>query len=394
MFNSFDFEERKKVLADLQSMSLPMKIQETMAKVMQFYKFTNGNCYLSCSGGADSMVLYDIITRFVEPLMGYKIRVVFDDTGLEYPSVRQTALNIPNVEVVKPKMPFYKILTEIGYPIASKEISECIVQARKCLENEGRERYIYRLEKLLGTAKQKDGSKSLYNKEKYKPLLNAPFRISNQCCDIMKKQPMKKLKSHPIVATMTEESANRKTAWLKTGCNSFEGKIESRPMSFWTKQDTLKYIKDYDLKIAECYGKPIPVDKNNSLTMEETAHHYIFSGVQRTGCIFCLFGAHLDTLNNGLSRFALLKRTQPQLFDYCMRGGKFDDEGLWIPDKGLGMAFVIEWCNRNLSKKLKNGTISLFYKGIDLSDYKDQIDNAFNELAKIENTRKKWLKDN
>lgn len=209
---------------------------------------------------------------------------------------------------------------------------------------------------------------------------------------IMKKKPMGKLKEKPIIATMTEESALREQVWLKQGCNSFEGKIESKPMSFWTKQDTLQYIKKYNLKIAEVYGEVVAVDKNNNLVVEELKDHYRFSGVQRTGCIFCMFGAHLDTLKNGTSRFALLKQHYPQLFDYCMRGGKFDEQGLWIPDKGLGMAFVIEWCNRNLSKKLKSGKTSLFYKGIDLSDYKEQIDNAFVELEKIEDTRKKWLK--
>ena len=110
-------------------------------------------------------------------------------------------------------------------------------------------------------------------------------------------------------------------------------------------------------------------------------------------CIFCLFGSHLDTQNGGTNRFELLRQTDPQLFDYCMRGGKFDNEGLWKPHNGLGMAFVVEWLNRNLSKTLKSGKKSLFIKGIDLSNYQEQIDNAFEELAKIENTRKKWLKE-
>lgn len=104
-----------------------------------------------------------------------------------------------------------------------------------------------------------------------------------------------------------------------------------------------------------------------------------------------MFGSHLDTQKCGISRFELLRRTQPQLFDYCMKGGKFDAEGLWIPHNGLGMAFVIEWLNRNLSKTLKDGSVSKFMKGIDLSDYKEQIDKAFEELEKIEDTRKKWL---
>ena len=32
-----------------------------------------------------------------------------------------------------------------------------------------------------------------------------------------------------------------------------------------------------------------------------------------------------------------------------MRGGEFDNEGLWIPNKeGLGLKFVIDWMNDNL----------------------------------------------
>lgn len=382
-----DYEQRNKDLKELIAMPLSDKIQNTMGKLMEFYDYTEGNCYISCSGGADSIVLYDLTKRFIEDLFPhYKFKVVFDDTGLEEPTVRATALAIPDIQVVKPKKSFWQVLTEIGYPVVSKEVSECVDQARKYLENPKRERYIYRLEKLLGTAKQKNGQKSRFNKEKYKVLLNAPFRISNRCCDIMKKQPMKKLKEKPIIATMTEESANRKTAWLKTGCNSFTGKIASRPMSFWTKQDVLQYIKKYNVKIADCYGQVIPVDKDNNLTFEEIKDHYIFSGVQRSGCIFCMLGCHLDTRKGGINRFALLKQTQPKLFDYCMRGGEFDTEGLWIPCKGLGMAFVIEWLNRNLTMGKHK-----FIEGVDLSDYKEIVDKAFEELARIENTRKKWL---
>ena len=387
-----DIEQRKRDLKELQAEPLEMKIQNTMAKIMEFYQRTNGNCYLSCSGGADSMVLYDIITRFVEPIMNWKIKVAFDDTGLEYPCVRATALAIPNVCVVKPEMLFYDVVSKIGYPLISKEVSECIDQARKGLEKKDGT-YQYRIDSLLGKRKDKKGNKSLYNKQKYKPLLNAPFRISNLCCNIMKKEPMGKLKEKPIIATMTEESVLRKNAWLKTGCNAFEGKIESKPMSFWTKQDTLEYIKKYNLKVADIYGKVIAVDKNNKEVKEKEKDHWRFSGVQRSGCVFCLYGMTSDTLNNGRNRFEILKKNYPSLFDFCMRGGQFDNEGLWIPTNGLGMAFIIEWCNRTLSKELKNGRKSLYYKGLDLSAYKEQIDNAFEQLAKIENTRKKWLKE-
>lgn len=388
-----NIEQRKQELKELQSMSMSQKVQTTIAKILEFWTNTEGNCYLSCSGGADSMVLHDICDRMYQNgIIPTPIKVVFDDTGLEEPTVKATAMAIPNVQIVKPKMSFYEVLTRKGYPIISKEVSECVDQARKNLDL-GTTQYFYRTQKLLGVAKDKNGNKSLYNKEKYKCLINAPFRISNQCCNIMKKNPLKHLKEKPIIGTMTEESTLRKQTWYKVGCNSFYGKVASRPLSFWTKQDTMEYIKERNLKIAGCYGEVIEVDNNGNECLKGCGTRLKFSGVQRSGCIFCLFGITQDTLKGGTNRFSLLKATQPKLYDYCMRGGRFDEQGLWTPYNGLGIAFVIEWLNRNLSKTLKSGEKSLYIKGLDLSEYKTQIDSAFEQLAKIEDTRKKWLKE-
>lgn len=395
-----DFEQRKKDLQELVNKSWEEKVGLTISKLMEFYVRTDGNCYLSCSGGADSIVLLDICRKVEQLNQGWKFKVVFDDTGLEEPTVREKALSIEDVCVVRPEMSFLEVLTKKGYPLVSKEVSECVNNARKHLTGGGTtdtsnksvawKNLPQRVQKILGKLADKRGipDKSRFNRQKYKPLINAPFRISNECCNIMKKKPLSKIEEKPIIATMTEESENRKTAWLKTGCNSFEGKVASRPMSFWTKQDVLNYIRYYNLDIAKCYGEVIDVDDNNVPTLQGCGSKLMFSGCQRTGCIFCMFGCHLDTLKGGINRFALLKQTQPQLFDYCMKGGKFDNDGLWIPHNGLGMAFIIEWLNRNLKKGKRK-----FIEGVDLSEYQKQIDNAFNELEKIENTRKKWLKE-
>jgi 3'-phosphoadenosine 5'-phosphosulfate sulfotransferase (PAPS reductase)/FAD synthetase len=411
-----DIEERRKELDFLKAEPLNMKIQGTIAKVIDFWQRTEGNCYLSYSGGADSTVLKDIIETKVEPFLKCEIKKVFDDTGLEEPSVRAMAINDKDIIVVKPKKSFYQVLSEVGYPVISKEVSECVNNARRYFDNlstlRERERVNrnttpttksclalasmpQRVQKLMGLLKKRSSpsERSLFNKTKYKPLINAPFRISNECCSIMKKRPMGELKGYPIIATMTEESKLREQAWLKNGCNSFEGKIMSKPISPWTKQDILQYIKENNLKIADCYGQVVAIDKDGIPTFDDLKDRYAFSGVQRTGCIFCMFSAQLDTQKGGISRFEHLRLTQPQLFDYCMRGGKFDEQGLWVPDKGLGLAFVIEWLNRTLSKKLKNGKTSLFIKGVDLSAYKQQVDGAFVELERLEPTRKKWYLD-
>lgn len=146
--DNIDYEQRNKDLQELQAMPLHFKIQTTIAKLIEFYNHTQGNCYISCSGGADSMVLYDISKRFIEDLFPkIKFKVVFDDTGLEEPTVRATALSIPDIQVVRPEIPFIKVLTEIGYPLVSKEVSECVHNARLHLSGGGYETHF---RKILG----------------------------------------------------------------------------------------------------------------------------------------------------------------------------------------------------------------------------------------------------
>ena len=66
------------------------------------------------------------------------------------------------------------------------------------------------------------------------------------------------------------------------------------------------------------------------------------TGVGRTGCVFCMFGITQDT-----ERFLRLKEAEPNKYDYVIRGGKFDNEGMWIPHNGLGYKFVIDWLNEH-----------------------------------------------
>lgn len=192
------------------------------------------------------------------------------------------------------------------------------------------------MDKQGNIRKVKEGEKSTYSCEKYQWVLNADFLISSQCCYHMKKSPLHRFEKEsnlkPIIATMTDEGRQRKTAWLKTGCNAFEGKIQSKPMSFWTEQDVLEYIDVIGLEVAPVYGNLLYSNGK-----------YYFDGCQRTGCIFCGFGCHLEKEPN---RFQRLKETHPKLYDYCMGGGEYNEDGIWQPNnKGLGMKHVMDFIN-------------------------------------------------
>lgn len=70
------------------------------------------------------------------------------------------------------------------------------------------------------------------------------------------------------------------------------------------------------------------------------------TGCNRTGCIFCGFGCHGNTLDT-VPRFQRLKQTHPRQYDYCLNGGEYDENGIWKPNKqGLGMRHVFEELNK------------------------------------------------
>jgi len=54
---------------------------------------------------------------------------------------------------------------------------------------------------------------------------------------------------------MADESYRRRITWAMYGCNVLAGKNpRSAPMSFWTEQDVLAYIKQMNIPIASVYG--------------------------------------------------------------------------------------------------------------------------------------------
>ena len=292
-----------------QNMSLEDKVRFTQRRIEEWVdEFTVDGCYVSFSGGKDSTVLLDIV-RGLYP----EITAVFVDTGLEYPEIRQFIKTFDNVTILRPKKSFKEVINDYGYPIISKEVSECVDQARKAITTG---KYCYRLERLEGTARDKDGNLSMYNMPKWKFLLDAPFKISNRCCFVMKKTPAyqyhKDTGKVPIIGTMAEESRLRQKQYLRQGCNGFNNKIPtSTPMAFWTEQDVLKYLYETKIPYASVYGE-IKIDKNGK---------YYTTGCQRTGCMFCGYGCHLEKYPN---RFQRLAETHPKQYKYIMGELGFD----------------------------------------------------------------------
>jgi len=282
-------------LKQMQSLPLEAKIIKSQQRIREWYEHWDGNVYVSFSGGKDSTVLLHLVRQLYPD-----VPAVFCDTGLEFPEIKQFVRQTENVTILRPDMSFKKVIEKYGYPTIGKEVAECVEGARK-----GQPYRIRRFD---------PNYKPMFNVSKWAFLLDAPFKISASCCDVMKKSPFRRYERvtgfKPIVGTMAVESRLRTQAWLRTGCNAFENKRPvSQPLSFWLEQDIWGYLHKFDVPYSTIYDM----------------------GYQRTGCIFCMFGCHLEPYPN---RFQKLSQTHPKLYEYCMKPAS---EG------GLGLAEVLDY---------------------------------------------------
>lgn len=405
--------ENKHTIQELyqwQALPLKLKIRMTQQRIRDWVReFGENGVYVSFSGGKDSTILLHI-AREMYP----NIKAVFVDTGLEYPEIRKFVRTFDNVDIIRPKMGFKQVVEKYGFPFISKQVSERVYYAKRyltwymsqnSLEQTDRQTdrpSDFALSDLLGlrtravktTVKRRElvetipddvimefiktGGKGTYKlKELYdalehdgKPsMLNyyshwkwmatAPFFISNKCCNVMKKAPVHKYAKETgrkqITAQMACESLLRTQQWIHNGCNAFNNKKPiSNPMSFWTEQDVLLYIKTYNIPIASVYGGIVvdyegmgQVEGQMSLTdfMDATEKEEFeldrpllkTTGCYGTGCVFCGFGCHLE---KGESRFERLKRTHPKHYKAMAN----------IKNSGMNYFEAIDWINEHNGK--------------------------------------------
>lgn len=325
MSDKLEHAHTREELKAYQALPLSVKISLSQDRIRDWYKEFNGQVYIAFSGGKDSTVLLHLVRELYPD-----VEAVFVDTGLEYPELRQFVKTIDNVTWLKPKMNFREVILNYGYPIISKEVSQRIYEYRKNPSGFAANRFDMNSER-----NQKYNGR--YCLARYIPLRDSTIPVSHMCCNIMKKTPdkqfAKRTGKYKIIGTMAEESALRTTDWLRHGCNVLDTTVpQSKPLSFWTEQDVLHYLKEYNIPYASVYGDIIPADDNVSFEPKEQ-QKLKTTGCHRTGCVFCGFGCHLEKEPN---RFQRLKETHPKIYNYCMKP---------IEKGGLGMDEVLNFIN-------------------------------------------------
>lgn len=269
-------------LKQRQGLPLKLKVRLSKQRIREWYNHFHGNIYISFSGGIDSTVLLHI-ARDLYP----DLPAVFNNTGLQFPETRKFIKTKSNIKYITPKKTFKKVIENYGYPVISKDVAQKIDEIRNTNSDKLRKK------RLRG---DQNGNGKI--PEKWKPLLDEDFKISHKCCYHLKKGPIKKYENKsnnkPMLGIKADDSMGRKTSYLKKSCNSFDSnRPVSKPLAFWTDKDIWDYIDKNNLNYSSIYNK----------------------GWDSTGCMFCMFGAHLEKEPN---RFQRMKKTHPNLWDYCI----------------------------------------------------------------------------
>lgn len=356
------------------------QVQIAQAKCMEAISKTDGKLAVSFSGGKDSAVvlyfmaqMWSISKHREEPL-----KVFFANTTNEFICAgtyrtqyitwieKEFEIKIEYHEV-KADDNYFHVTDTVGLPFVSKKVSRMVRDCKETLKRVGLkygdiEQYmpkhytknsydemLFAAEKLreLGfndtvilnlTKIRSDNKIGLrFLPVKYRPILdNEEIVLSEQCCDKLKKEPIKKAEKEiggvlPVTGEMAMDSRDRMEAYRQTGCNMLDGnKPKSKPIGPMTEQTILWVIKTYKLPIMPAYGECEYADSECE-TLKLT-------GEQRTGCKLCGFGIMYD-----LDRFVRLAKLEPQVVKFAFTSKK---------NGGLGYRETCQFLNEKCGMKI------------------------------------------
>lgn len=283
------------------------RINNTLGK-MDLYFSTHNSICVSVSGGSDSDIIVHMISTYFRKYLD-KVHFVFANTGLEY------AATIRHLDYLEDRydihidrirgVPIPVSVRKNGMPFISKRVSDCLARLDRhnftYEENPSEDKYPGC---SIGIRwwNNSFGEKSMFNINRNKLLkefliLNRlPFKASARCCDVSKKNPLKKFERKHN-ADMIVIGVRKSEGGARVGAHSscFEtdkhGVDKFMPLWFWDNDTKLYYKESEGIKYSDCYE---------------------IWGMKRTGCVGFPFAVNRN------EELEIMKTYEPNLYKACM----------------------------------------------------------------------------
>jgi len=289
------------------SLSYELKLLDTEAKIHSVMKMHEGeNIRIAYSGGADSDTVMWLFRS-----VGYNIPAVFYDTGLEYGATKShieyMKENGFDIEVAKPKHLIPWALKNYGYPFVNKRVSLYIHRYQRNnfkFKEDGNKSYeeliqLYPNTKGVSAWWTNSNPTDRFNIRRNRGLKEflikndgLPFKTSDKCCDITKKNVMRdysKANNIQLVINGIKKADGGTRAMKIKNCYlpaKYSPYTMYFPLFWWNNDDRTRFIKENNIKLSDCYE---------------------VYGMSRTGCIGCPFGRKLD------EELEILEKYEPKL---------------------------------------------------------------------------------
>ena len=251
-------------------------------------KYGEDKCYISFSGGKDSVTLSHLVDLAVP---GNNIPRVYANTGIELNAVRDFVLELqrtdPRIEIIKPSVNIKTALERDGYPFKSKEHSMYVD--------------IYQRNGLCKTVDRylnpEESRKTFGCPDMLRYQFTPEFKLkcSKKCCYNMKEKPMEdyaKAHNRPIafIGLLGDEKGGRNNAKCLVDANF--GK-HFQPLTAVDHEWEEYFIKKENIKLCKLYYPP-----------------YNF---KRTGCKGCCYNIELQKDLDVLAQYFPNERKQCEL---------------------------------------------------------------------------------
>lgn len=257
----------------------------------------------SVSGGSDSDIMLDIIWRCDRDK---KVTYVWYNTGLEYQATKDHLHELEkqygiSIMIQRPEKPVTTACKQCGQPFLSKKVSDFMWRLQKHAfqwEDEPYETLIKKYpncQSALGWWCDCKQSKRLgisYNRFLKEFIMANPpsFRISNRCCDYVKKDP-----AHKVIRSggyrMNILGIRRGEGGMRSflnGCFQHSAEVDVyRPLFWYTNAEKEQYEEVFQIQHSACYTE---------------------YGLTRTGCAGCPYGKNFE------QELAVLEKHEPKLY--------------------------------------------------------------------------------